>query len=313
MRRLESLAIILLSLLTVMWPLIASAQTSIDFDNLQANDLQVENHTGFSSEGIEQPDGFSYSVQGALKYVTPPGALYVGYRRNPATTVFTIANQAMSFVPHQLVVTNEFYLVGAIELTFIGYQAGEQQPVWRDTVTIGSLDAWKEVVVNLRPLNPPSLNRFDILPATPAGDLYFYLEGWSYVSAVDTDGDGVFDAYDTCPNTDASPADETGCSDSQKDTDGDGVNDALDACPGTQAGLQTDSAGCSQSQLDSDNDGVSDDKDQCPQTAPSESVDTKGCSASQLDSNGNGIEDRLERAVLFLILKNSQFSEFDEG
>lgn len=46
-----------------------------------------------------------------------------------------------------------------------------------------------------------------------------------------------------------------------KDSDGDGVADKLDKCPNTEAGIKVDGAGCP---LDTDNDGVVDSKDSCP-------------------------------------------------
>lgn len=58
------------------------------------------------------------------------------------------------------------------------------------------------------------------------------------------------------------------------DSDGDGVIDANDSCSGTPAGVGVDSKGCP---LDSDNDGVPDFKDQCPKTPAGARVDEKGC------------------------------------
>ena len=50
----------------------------------------------------------------------------------------------------------------------------------------------------------------------------------------DSDGDGVIDFLDNCPNTPAGVAvDESGC---PQDADHDGVPDAMDKCPGTPAG-----------------------------------------------------------------------------
>jgi outer membrane protein OmpA-like peptidoglycan-associated protein len=59
---------------------------------------------------------------------------------------------------------------------------------------------------------------------------------------VDSDGDGVFDPLDKCPNTQAGVAvDQDGC---PLDTDKDGVVDYLDKCPGTPAGTVVDKDGC---------------------------------------------------------------------
>ena len=46
----------------------------------------------------------------------------------------------------------------------------------------------------------------------------------------DTDGDGIPDADDDCPNQ-PGPASNDGCPVAEPDSDGDGIPDASDACP----------------------------------------------------------------------------------
>ena len=88
----------------------------------------------------------------------------------------------------------------------------------------------------------------------------------------DTDGDGIPDSNDNCPNEYA---------DSSNDADNDGCVD------GGGDGNGDDSNGGGTS--DADNDGVVDDDDMCPDTPNGESVDMMGCSDSQGgDSGGNG-------------------------
>ena len=58
------------------------------------------------------------------------------------------------------------------------------------------------------------------------------------------------------------------------DSDGDGVPDTRDACPNTPAGVVVDSRGCP---LDSDGDGVPDYLDKCPDTPRGTKVDATGC------------------------------------
>ncbi len=66
---------------------------------------------------------------------------------------------------------------------------------------------------------------------------------WYHI--LDTDGDGVNDDVDNCPDTPSGvPVDADGCADSQKDTDGDGVNDDVDTCPDTPSGVPIDANGC---------------------------------------------------------------------
>ncbi|SLM31101.1 OmpA2 [Desulfamplus magnetovallimortis] len=59
---------------------------------------------------------------------------------------------------------------------------------------------------------------------------------------LDSDGDGVYDEDDKCPDTPAGvKVDADGC---PLDTDGDGVPDYLDKCPGTPAGAKVNPMGC---------------------------------------------------------------------
>ena len=103
---------------------------------------------------------------------------------------------------------------------------------------------------------------------------------------IDSDGDGVPDAVDQCPDTPAGArVDARGC---ELDSDHDGVVDRIDQCPDTVAGATVDARGC---ELDSDHDGVVDRLDQCPDTVAGAKVDGRGC---ELDSDGDGIVDRLD-------------------
>ena len=60
----------------------------------------------------------------------------------------------------------------------------------------------------------------------------------------------------------------------EADSDGDGVPDSKDACPNTPHGALVDARGCP---LDSDGDGVYDGIDRCPDTPRGTEVDAKGC------------------------------------
>lgn len=62
----------------------------------------------------------------------------------------------------------------------------------------------------------------------------------------------------------------------QADTDGDGVADLNDACPETPAGATIDSRGCALED-DADGDGVADTADVCPDTPRGAPVDRHGC------------------------------------
>ena len=103
----------------------------------------------------------------------------------------------------------------------------------------------------------------------------------------DTDGDGVPDRKDKCPDTrPGCTVDAAGC---QHDQDGDGVCDGLDKCPGTPSGATVDAAGCPK---DSDGDGVLDGVDKCLDTPRGATVDATGCPK---DSDGDGVLDGLDK------------------
>ncbi len=98
---------------------------------------------------------------------------------------------------------------------------------------------------------------------------------------LDSDGDGVPDYKDDCPDTPGDP-DLNGC----PDKDGDGIADKDDDCPDTPGLAKFN--GCP----DSDEDGVPDQKDECPDTPKGCPVDDKGC---PLDSDNDGVIDCEDR------------------
>ncbi len=103
----------------------------------------------------------------------------------------------------------------------------------------------------------------------------------------DTDGDGVLDDTDQCPNTPKGVrVDKLGC-EIKFDTDRDGITDADDECPSSEFGIRVDKVGCAV-KYDRDFDGVMDDDDECPNTKRLVVVDSVGC---ELDTDGDGIVD----------------------
>ena len=77
---------------------------------------------------------------------------------------------------------------------------------------------------------------------------------------VDTDGDGITDDLDKCPN-EKGTAKYNGCP--IPDSDGDGINDEMDKCPNEKGPANRN--GCPIT--DRDNDGISDEEDKCPDVA----------------------------------------------
>ncbi len=106
-------------------------------------------------------------------------------------------------------------------------------------------------------------------------------------NGIDTDGDGVYDHLDKCPDTPQGvTVDVKGC---PLDGDEDGVPDYLDKCPNTPKGVPVDGNGCP---VDNDGDGVPVHLDNCPNTPKGVAVDSHGC---PLDTDGDGVADYLDK------------------
>lgn len=109
---------------------------------------------------------------------------------------------------------------------------------------------------------------------------------YSFFSEKDTDGDGVMDDNDQCPDTPYGVAvDNFGC---PKDSDNDGVPNYKDNCPNTPVNVSVDAEGCP---LDDDNDGVPNYEDKCPNTQPNMAVNEQGCP----DTDNDGVADNLDK------------------
>lgn len=102
----------------------------------------------------------------------------------------------------------------------------------------------------------------------------------AYNGCPDTDGDGVIDSKDDCPTV-AGLAALNGC----PDADGDGIADKDDACP-NEKGTKANN-GCP----DTDGDGVVDKDDACPTVAGPAA--NKGCPWP--DTDGDGVTDNIDK------------------
>jgi outer membrane protein OmpA-like peptidoglycan-associated protein len=137
---------------------------------------------------------------------------------------------------------------------------------------------------------PTSTDYIEDVSAATSNDTYFTgMLGLSYALSgnYDSDGDGIADSYDQCPETPKGViVDEFGC---PIDSDLDGVPDYLDKCSSTPAGISVDSTGCP---LDSDKDGVPDYLDRCSDTPANLEVDSFGCPP---DADSDGIPDYFDK------------------
>ncbi|RMD73184.1 MAG: type IX secretion system membrane protein PorP/SprF [Bacteroidetes bacterium] len=110
---------------------------------------------------------------------------------------------------------------------------------------------------------------------------------------VDTDGDGIFDHLDACPEVPGLP-ELDGCPRPEAvakktDSDGDGIPDIDDRCPLEPGLLKWQ--GC----VDSDADGLIDPDDRCPNLAGIAAFG--GCPYKPNDADGDGVPDELDYCV----------------
>ena len=105
---------------------------------------------------------------------------------------------------------------------------------------------------------------------------------------LDSDGDGVKDIRDDCPDTlESVDVDDNGCALYQLDSDFDGVTDDVDQCATTPIGAIVNEFGCA----DTDADGIFDYIDLCPNTPSGFTIDADGCADFEKDSDGDGVND----------------------
>lgn len=143
----------------------------------------------------------------------------------------------------------------------------------------------------------------------------------------DSDGDGVIDKVDECPDTPlGTPVDEVGCP-IDNDQDKDGVPDDKDKCPNTPLGVAVDKDGCKivAKPNDDDQDGVLNKNDYCPDTTLGASVDHLGCEAYEgvvqravlkgvnFNTNSSYLKCKaiFEVELLAMTLKNTSFTHIE--
>jgi probable HAF family extracellular repeat protein len=104
----------------------------------------------------------------------------------------------------------------------------------------------------------------------------------------DSDGDGVADDEDSCPNDpEKTEPGICGCGVPETDTDGDATPDCIDGCDHDARKIEPGVCGCGVPDDDVDDDGIFGCVDNCPEHA----------NADQADCNSNGIGDVCEIAA----------------
>ena len=151
--------------------------------------------------------------------------------------------------------------------------------------------------------NPSDPNNFDV-----GDDVGGMLRFLSFTGGTDTDGDGVADNVDNCPNVaNADQTDTDGDGDGDvcdTDDDNDTVLDVADNCPLDANTDQLDTDGDGEGDAcdtDDDNDTVLDDLDNCPLDANLDQLDTDGDGIGDAcdpdndpDSDGDGVADSVD-------------------
>jgi len=228
----------------------------------------------------------SYTYTGRLMITQPDGGIGVTFRSDyPNTDTYYRLRRynsgAFHINPHGTSVTGVTD-TGVVPATHTWYEfAIEVEDIESQTVIRAKVWAQGTVEptnwqVNCYDTNAGRLTTGTIgLWSMGSGDKYWDDLAVSSLSCnEDSDGDGILDCHDQCPNDPNKSIPGTcGCGIPDTDSDDDGVPDCIDACPG-------------EPDTDSDGDGVADCDDVCPGFD-----DT-------IDSDGDGIPDGCEPATL---------------
>ena len=199
--------------------------------------------------------------------------------------------------------------VNDFQLTLSGGTAGLSSPT---PSSISQLSDSKQFILGIPFTGVPSGN--ELLTVVPVANSIYDSSGINTASTTqssntvnlfgDSDGDGVNDPLDQCPNTPSDEqADSEGCAESQKDPDNDGISGVNDNCPNTYNPVQEDNDKDGIGDLcdvDDDNDGVLDNLDNCPKTYNPEQENFDGDSMGDLcdpDDDNDNLSDILEQTL----------------
>ena len=185
------------------------------------------------------------------------------------------------FVPEETTVTYQVELLGCSGLPRVLDPFGAFDTIEEDWYDQGQPPFWSGTFT-LEPGIYPSVRFVEF-----QGTLTF---GSGCEAGTDTDGDGVDDCDDGCPEDPfkSAPGD-CGCGVEDLDSDKDGVADCNDGCPTDPTKTSPGDCGCNAS--DADGDGVDDCVDNCPDDPNKTDPGACGCGNEDTDTDGDGTAD----------------------
>ena len=237
------------------------------FNNFSIGINYSENDINVSNENL-----YYYSLDGIIKYNIPTESKFVGVNTNPylylgyglsnfGQSDISLASKNTSYGP-SFGVGIDFQISKNIALnTGISYKALDEKNAYSNL----------QHVVGIKFNFGKGDSDGD--GVTDKKDQCPDLPGLSELGGCpDSDGDGISDLTDQCPNNPGLNS-MGGC----PDTDGDGFSDLADPCP-TNAGINGEPC------PDSDGDSLNDNIDNCPNEAGPES--NGGCKLADVDNDG---------------------------
>jgi hypothetical protein len=124
-----------------------------------------------------------------------------------------------------------------------------------------------------------------VVEPTPDGDP-------GQITTCDSDGDGVRDSLDGCPNdSNKTEPGVCGCGTADTDTDNDSTLDCNDGCPSDPNKTAPGACGCGNPDTDTDSDGALDCNDGCPTDPGKTAAGQCGCGTADTDTDSDGTAD----------------------
>ncbi len=144
----------------------------------------------------------------------------------------------------------------------------------------------------LTDLDPEETYGFRISSCDPLGHCAQYESLFTTLSKPDSDGDGVPDDEEACPeDPDKTEPGACGCGTPDTDSDEDGTADCIDDCPGDMDKIEPGICGCGTPDTDSDGDGTADCNDACPADPNKIDPGICGCGTPDTDSDSDTVPD----------------------